>query len=112
VRLVVDIDTESNFYLGFTDDLSEEGVFVATHAPRSIGSKVDLAIVIAGSAPIRTTGTIRWHRPWSEVSDSFPGMGIRFDDLSGDDAARIRQFAKAREPMFLDDGSRPQASAI
>jgi uncharacterized protein (TIGR02266 family) len=103
VRLGVDIESESNFYAGFTENLSECGVFVATHAPLRIGSTVDLWISLPHTAHIRARGTVRWQRHYSESNETAPGMGIRFDSLSAEDTARIHEFAQTRAPMFFDD---------
>jgi uncharacterized protein (TIGR02266 family) len=103
VMLAVSIGSESNFYAGFTENLSECGIFVATHAPLKLGSSVDLSIALPHEEPIRARGTVRWLRPYSEANETVPGMGIRFDRLSMRDAERIHEFASARAPMFFDD---------
>ena len=103
IMLAVSIESESNFYAGFTENLSECGIFVATHAPLKLGSSVDLSIALPHEDPIRARGTVRWLRPYSEANETVPGMGIRFDRLSMRDAERIHEFAKARAPMFFDD---------
>jgi uncharacterized protein (TIGR02266 family) len=103
VRLIVSVSSESNFYIGFTENLSDGGVFVATHAPRSIGHGVDLIIVLPGESPIRASGTVRWLRQYSEDNETVPGMGVRFEELAPEDAARIHEFMKSRAPMFFDD---------
>ncbi len=103
VRLVVGIESESNFYIGCTENISDGGVFVATHSLFKIGSRVDLTIAMRYQEPIKATGTIRWLRPYSETNETPPGMGIRFDSLSEEDAERIREFANCRQPMFFDD---------
>ena len=103
VRLMVNVDSDSNFYAGFTDNVSECGVFVATHALLRLGSTVDLSIALPHKEPIRVRGTVRWLRPYSESNDAVPGMGIRFDRIAMKDAERIHEFTKARAPMFFDD---------
>jgi uncharacterized protein (TIGR02266 family) len=103
VTLMVTVESESNLYVGFTENLSEGGVFVATHALRKIGSAVDLVIELAQGPTIHANGTVRWLRQYSEVNETVPGMGIRFDHLSSEDARRLHEFAKARQPLFFDD---------
>lgn len=103
VRLVVSVETESNFYTGFTENLSQGGVFVATHAQKSIGSSIDLVISLPDQPIIRAKGTVRWLRPYSETNDAVPGMGVRFEQLTEEDARRIHDFARGRQPMFFDD---------
>jgi uncharacterized protein (TIGR02266 family) len=83
--------------------MSECGVFVATFAPLRKGSSVDLCISLPHREPIRVSGTVRWLRPYSERNATPPGMGVRFDQLSAADTARIQEFTKARTPMLFDD---------
>src|SRR5438552_14188803 len=97
------MESESNFFLGFTENLSEGGVFVATHALSDIGSSVDLVIALADERPIRANGTVQWVRADSEANSTVPGMGFRFDDLSASDARRIAEFIWTRAPLFFDD---------
>jgi uncharacterized protein (TIGR02266 family) len=105
VILAVNIESESNFYAGFTENLSECGVFVATHAPLQIGSTVEVSVRLPENESICAHGTVRWLRPYSESSGMVPGMGIRFDGLSPHASARIQAFCEARAPMFFDDES-------
>ena len=103
VTLVVGIESESNFYAGFTENVSECGVFVSTYAPLAIGSTVALRILLPEGELVQALGTVRWVRPLSERNDGLPGMGIRFDQVSAKDTARIQAFTEARAPMFFDD---------
>jgi uncharacterized protein (TIGR02266 family) len=105
VTLVVGIESESNFYAGFTENVSECGVFVATYAPLAIGSTVALRILLPEGELVQATGTVRWVRPFAESTDGPSGMGIRFDQLSARDTARIQAFTESRAPMFFDDES-------
>jgi uncharacterized protein (TIGR02266 family) len=105
IKLAVSIESESNFYAGFTENLSECGVFVATRTPLQLGSAVEISISLPREATIRARGTVRWLRPYAESSELAPGMGVRFDKLSSKDSARIQAFSEARAPMFFDDES-------
>ncbi len=102
VSLMVSVDSDSNFYVGFTENLSDGGIFVATHAPRPIGCSVNLVIALPNQMPIRAKGTVAWVREYSESNEAAPGMGIRFDQLAPNDVNRILEFARARQPMFFD----------
>ena len=42
-------------------------------------------------------------REYNELNDVPPGMGIRWKDLSPEDAEAIKKFAEARAPLFFDD---------
>jgi uncharacterized protein (TIGR02266 family) len=88
----VDFESESHFYAGLSENLSEGGLFVATYAPRPVGSAIDVTLKLPGHGePVRTRGTVRWVREFSEMSDTVPGMGLRLE-LDDQDLPRIRRF--------------------
>ena len=101
VELEVGIGSESNFYLGFTENLSAGGVFVATYLVKPIGSSVTLDLTMPDGATMEITGTVKWTR--GESTDGWPGMGVQFSGLGADEEERIRAFVSMREPIFYDD---------
>jgi uncharacterized protein (TIGR02266 family) len=104
VELEVDFASDSNFYVGFAENLSGGGVFVATYVLRPIGTVLDLSIQLAGDAePLHVRGEVRWTREPSRSGDLWPGMGVRFQALAPQDEARIRAFLDARDPLFFDE---------
>jgi uncharacterized protein (TIGR02266 family) len=99
----VDFESDSHFYTGLTENLSEGGLFVATYTPRPVGSEIDLTLKLPGQAdPIRAKGTVRWVREFSETSDAKPGMGLRLAMIDHD-LPRVRRFLSTRPPLFFDD---------
>jgi uncharacterized protein (TIGR02266 family) len=104
VELEVTLESEHNFYLGLTENLSEGGLFIATHLLRPIGATVAVSLKLPNSPqPISATGTVRWVRQYSETSDTGPGIGIRFEQLPPEHTNVIRQFLAARTPLFHDE---------
>ncbi len=101
VELEVGIASESNFYIGLTENISAGGVFVATYASKPIGAKVDVALSFANGEEIRLPGIVRWTREAS--AGGWPGMGVQFERLTPDDEAKIRRFIKLRDPLFFED---------
>jgi uncharacterized protein (TIGR02266 family) len=104
MQAVVDLSSESNFFSGFSTDISSGGLFVATvHAP-PLGTLVDLQFTLPDGRQIEVKGQVRWTR---EVNDQtpeiFPGVGIQFIELSPDARGAIDTFVAAREPMFFPD---------
>jgi uncharacterized protein (TIGR02266 family) len=102
-QVEVDFQSDSHFYTGLSENLSEGGLFIATYDVRPVGTEMDVVVRLPGHGePIRTRGTVRWIREFSESSDAAPGMGLH---LSLDDAAlpRIRRFLSTRPPLFFDD---------
>jgi uncharacterized protein (TIGR02266 family) len=104
IELEVTLSSDSNFFAGFSENLSEGGLFVATHVTKPVGSTVELVLTLPdGGPPIAVTGEVRWVREYSETSDTGPGLGVRFIMLSSGSVERIRAFLATRAPLFYDD---------
>jgi uncharacterized protein (TIGR02266 family) len=104
VEIEITLLSDSQFYTGLTENLSEGGVFVATHALRTKGTLLIIVFSLPDSPePIRVLGEVRWVREYSPQSDVHPGMGVRFVSLRKDDAARINKFIEYRPPILFDE---------
>ncbi len=104
VELDVSLGSDHNFYVGFVENMSAGGVFIATHMLRAVGEVFDLSIHVPSSeAMISGTGEVRWVREYSERSNVPPGMGVRFIHLEPGSIEAIEQFLARREPIFFDD---------
>jgi uncharacterized protein (TIGR02266 family) len=104
VELEVSLESESNFYMGLTENLSEGGLFIATHVVRPIGTKVEVSFKLPHVADaIKVMGVVRWTREYSETSDTSPGMGVRFEQIAQKQVDQIREFLAARAPLFYDE---------
>ena len=104
VELEVTMESETNFYLGLTENLSEGGLFIATHATKPLGTQIEVSFKLPEmSEAIKVTGTVRWLREYSETSDASPGMGVRFEHLGAEPTEQIRRFLVARDPLFYDE---------
>jgi uncharacterized protein (TIGR02266 family) len=100
IEIEVGISSQSNFYVGFTENLSASGVFVATYAAKPIGSQVDVALAFPNGDQIKLSGVVRWLR--EATTDGWPGMGVQFEGVGSDDEAKIRKFLSLRDPLFYD----------
>jgi uncharacterized protein (TIGR02266 family) len=99
----VSLGSDHNFYQGFSENLSEGGLFVATHSLREVGSDVSIEFSLPGrDTPIRAKAIVRWLRIYSETSDGQPGMGLQFVDLDASAIEAIRTFVASRSPLFFD----------
>jgi uncharacterized protein (TIGR02266 family) len=94
--------TESNFFVGFSGDISEGGVFVATYLTLEIGEKVEVLVTLPGGFEKTIPGTVRFVRDPMDM-DSEPGIGVRFDRLDGEARELILRFIRKRPPLFYDD---------
>ena len=104
VELEVSVSSENNLYAGLAENLSAGGVFIATHKPQRVGSRIELSLRMPDSEeefPI--VGEVRWVRVYNEHSDTSPGFGVRFLSLPPGASAAIERFLAQREPLFFDD---------
>lgn len=103
VDLDVTVGSDHNFYAGFAENLSSGGVFIATHKLKPVGSKIELTINLPDGVQLRADGEVRWIRVFNELSDTPPGMGVKFTNLAGASVAVIQSFLEHRDPLFFDD---------
>lgn len=104
VELDMTISSEHNFYSGLVENISEGGVFVATHVLKPIGSIIELSITLPDSGvTVSGRGEVRWIRDYNELSDTPPGMGIRFVELAAGSVEAIERFLSQRDPLFFDE---------
>jgi uncharacterized protein (TIGR02266 family) len=101
----VGLRSESNFYTGFSDDISEGGLFVATYALLPIGAKLEVSFWLPNGHEVTCHAEVRWVRDpmRSDLEHHVsPGMGVRFTGLNPDHLKAIREFMAVRPPMFYD----------
>lgn len=104
VELEVGLGSDHNFYHGLSENMSEGGIFIATHRTYSKGDHIELTIGLPTEPdPVAVTGEIRWVREYSETSDVPPGIGVAFTDLSEAAEEAIRRFLQARAPLFYEE---------
>lgn len=104
VYVTMDVCSEHNFWTGLTLNVSEGGVFVATHHFLPPGTVVVLTMLLPYERdPVVTLAEVRWTRDYSGQDDVPPGLGLRFRETASDDLAKIRRFMSTiREPLFFD----------
>jgi type IV pilus assembly protein PilZ len=91
VEWSVDCETEQTFLYASITNISEMGIFVATHEPLEVGTRLTLRFAVPGQeSPFILLGQVAWVNPIRLLSDNpNPGMGIRFVDLSPESRERI-----------------------
>ncbi|MEO6601943.1 MAG: TIGR02266 family protein [Polyangiaceae bacterium] len=104
VELEVSVTSEHNLYAGLAENLSAGGLFIATHKLQKVGSKIELTLRVPDSEEVfAIVGEVRWVRLYNELSDTSPGLGVRFLELPPGAGAAIDRFLSQREPLFFDD---------
>jgi uncharacterized protein (TIGR02266 family) len=101
MQAVIDFHSDDNFFSGFSSNLSDGGIFVATVNLKKIGTEVDLTFSLPTGERIEAHGVVRWVREVNDKQpDVFPGMGVQFTRLDESAHAAIHRFLEQREPLF------------
>jgi uncharacterized protein (TIGR02266 family) len=96
----ISLESDSQFFTKLGGNLSTGGVFVATYQMLPIGGRVDVLVALP-DGDLRATGTVRWVRDVS--TGAAPGLGIAFERIGPEDAARIERFCATRAPLLHDE---------
>jgi uncharacterized protein (TIGR02266 family) len=100
----VGASSETNFYVGFSGEIAEGGVFVATYNTLEVGTSVVVTVTLPGGYEFRVPAHVHFVRDPMDMSDeSEPGMGVKFEQLQGEHRELILRFVRKRAPMFYDD---------
>ena len=102
VELDVTLSSEHNFFAGFTQNVSEGGLFIATHDTVDVGTELDIKLHVAGRE-IRARGRVAWLREYNvDAQESMPGLGVAFASLAPADHQIIQAFLRQRDPLFYE----------
>jgi uncharacterized protein (TIGR02266 family) len=104
VNTVLSMNTDHQFYTGFSENIDEGGIFVATFEPKPVDAPVIVNFKLPGGHPVTARGVVQWVREYNPMTPEMaPGMGVKFTDLLPSDKRAIEEFAKKRAPLFYDD---------
>jgi uncharacterized protein (TIGR02266 family) len=114
LSIEIGIDDHTNFYVGFSENVSVGGLFIATYRLMPIGTEVAVTFVLPDEFPVFVHGAVRWLREPRDTNtspananaanaDSPPGMGIEFAELGEAELTRIQAYINTRRPMFYPD---------
>ena len=100
----VDFFSSNTFFTGFTENISEGGLFVATEAPFEIGDELEVVLSVMNKEPAPYKVVVRWIRPPGAIGGLPAGMGVQFMNLPADDMARLQEFIDSgvKDTLFFD----------
>ena len=101
----VNLESEHNFYTGFTENISSGGLFIATRDLLPLGVRTVVRFTLPDvSDEFELDCEVRWQRLEQAAGHGIsPGIGVRFLNLGPDAEAFINRFLKKRETLFFDD---------
>jgi len=103
LKVQVDFESDHNFFTGFSSDISEGGLFVATVNIQPLGSPVEVAFALPTGEQVMARGQVKWVREATHDARVQPGMGIQFETLTEDVRDAVHRFIELREPIFYDE---------
>jgi uncharacterized protein (TIGR02266 family) len=104
VDVEVTLESDTNFYTGITGDISEGGLFIATHAPPPPGAEVQFSLHLPGANEAwAVRGVVRWVREAEACGWGVsPGCGVQFTDVPAAALDAIAEFVRRRETIYFD----------
>lgn len=101
MQVAVDFGSDNNFFNGFSANISDGGLFIATVNLVPIGTEIDPSFSLPSGERVQAHGVVRWVREVDDKNpDAFPGIGVQFTKLDGDGRLAVERFVRSREPMF------------
>jgi uncharacterized protein (TIGR02266 family) len=99
----VTMASETNFYAGFSENVSEGGVFVAVAPPPAVGSQVRLRISVGAGPAVMVMGEVRWHR--EDGAGNAVGCGVRFVELGAVSRQALQGMMEGcgQAPLFVEE---------
>ncbi len=96
--------TETNFFVGFSGEIVEGGVFIATYTVLERATPVDVILTLPGGFEMRLAGVVKFVRdPMDLSSNSEPGIGVRFESVTDEQRQLMLRFIAKRTPLFYDE---------
>jgi hypothetical protein len=90
--------------LSGNDVIDSGGIFIATYQIPEIGRNVLVRVSMPGGYEFEALGVVRWTRETSlSGSDSPPGFGAQFTQISPEGRQLVYRYVRNREPLFHDD---------
>lgn len=98
----VDVASGETFLFAYITNISEMGIFVQSESPLPVGSEIALRFTPDDGESFSLHGMVVWINPVRPDGDNpNPGMGVRFEGLSGDERERV--VALVRTVAYLQD---------
>ena len=98
ISMEVTYETGDDFQDNFLSDISSGGLFIGTHDPLEINTKLTVCFHVPGvSDSFMVKGTVVWVRG---IEGGFrPGMGVRFDEMEAEDRLRLNQYLEEQNKV-------------
>jgi uncharacterized protein (TIGR02266 family) len=97
LEVPVQLRMHAGSHAGVTRNISGGGLFVATMRSLPVGDRVTVMLTIPGDdEPVEALAEVRWSRPFQDLDDRPPGLGLRFIDTPLRAAILVRELQLLR----------------
>jgi len=108
VALEVTLQGETNFYVGFSQDISQGGLFIATYETEPVGTRFPIQFKLpTRDDPVLCMVEVAWVTAYAPDvaprSGAVYGMGVCFVGLAAEDREAISVFQAQRDPLFFPE---------
>ena len=88
--------------MGFSEDLSEGGLFLSTLCPPSIGEEIELSISGPDGVDVQVVGRVRWIRYHDGMVPT--GCGVEFINVDREKQHLLEEMiiTLRKEPLFFE----------
>ncbi len=86
----VGLEHGSQFFTGFSKNISTKGIFITTEHPLPIEGRVHLFFELPGGHPVAVIAEVRWRRPSGGIAQE-AGVGLEFVNLDHDSEILIER---------------------
>ncbi len=101
----VGVATDHRLFVGLTSNISTGGLFIASDEPFKKGDKVEVRFSIPGASHVfHKHAVVCWTRPFDADGHgrTKAGAGVKFEDLTDEEARILDAFLKVHDPIFYD----------
>ena len=93
----VGLEHGTQFFTGFSKNISTSGIFITTEHPLPIEGRVDLFFELPGGHAVAVIAEVRWRRPGAGIAHE-AGVGLEFVNLDHDSEVLIERYV-ARQAL-------------
>jgi len=89
----VKVDQDGKVFFGYAKNISKAGIFIQTINPKNVGETFNVEFILPEvDALFSCTVEVIWKRDFPQSEKYEPGMGLKFIDLSPEQAAIIDEW--------------------
>jgi uncharacterized protein (TIGR02266 family) len=103
-EIQLDIASEHNLYNGFSANLSDGGLFVATYETHAVGDRLNVRFRLPDVEDVILAKVeVKWVRGVEAGEEGVAGFGAAFVELPEHARGAVARFTQVREPLFYTE---------